>query len=148
MALLSGVLLRHLQLDRFVGAAQAAEQRGSRGGALESEWPLLKLNDARQAGEQRGSRFAHLEIDWTILNLNDDVVVEGAVEGMEIVVGRFRAIVFQFVPVEVMVVNKRSIEHDAAVRLESARNHIGGVGRRSAVGGGTEASLGIGLHDR
>src|ERR1035438_7706767 len=102
MALLSGVLLRHLQLDRFVGAAQA--------------------------GEQRGSRFAHLEIDWTILNLNDDVVVEGAVEGMEIVVGRFRAIVFQFVPVEVMVVNKRSIENDAAVRRSEERRGGKSVG--------------------
>ena len=121
MALLSGVFLRDLQFDRFVGAAQP--------------------------GEQRRRRFAHLEIDRTILDLDDDVVVERAVERMKIVVGRFRAIVFQIVPIEMVVVDEGAIEHDAAMRLEGAGDHVGGVGRRSAIGRGPEAALGIGLHD-
>ena len=80
MPLLPGVFLRDLQLDGFVRTLQS--------------------------GKERRNRFAHLKVDWTILDLNDDVVVEGAVQWMEIVVGGFRPIVFQIVPVQMVVVNE------------------------------------------
>src|SRR6266567_5220880 len=66
---------------------------------------------------------------------------------MKIVVGGFRAIVFQIAPVEMVVVNEGAIEDDAAMRLERASDDIGRVGRRSAIGGGTEPALGIGFDD-
>src|SRR5580698_8750554 len=121
LTLLSRVFLRDLQLDGFVGAVQA--------------------------GKERRYRFTHLEIDRAILDLNDDVVVERAVEGMEIIVGGLGAIIFQIVPIEVMVVHERAIEHDAAMWLESAGDHIRGVSGTSAVGGRTEPPFRVGFND-
>src|SRR5580704_12123362 len=119
LTLLSRVFLRDLQLDGFVGAVQA--------------------------GKERRRRFTHLEIDWAILDLNDDVVVERAVKRMEVIVGSLGAIIFQIVPIEVMVVHERAIKHDAAMRLESASNHIPGISGRSAVGGRTQSPFGVGF---
>ena len=45
--------------------------------------------------EQRRRRLAHLEINGAMLDLNDYVVVELAVERMEIIVGGLGAIVLQ-----------------------------------------------------
>ena len=66
---LAEVLLRDLQLDRLLGLLQRAEQRRR--------------------------RLAHLEIDGPVLDLDDDVVVELAVERLEVVVGGAGAIVLQ-----------------------------------------------------
>ena len=57
-------------------------------------------------------RFAHLEINRPVLDLDDGIVVEGAIERMEIIIGRFRPIVFQVAPIEVMVVDESAVEDD------------------------------------
>ncbi len=102
MALLAGVFLRDLQLDGLVCFFQSTE-----------EWRY---------------RLASLEIDRAVLDLDNDVVVELAVEGMEIVVGGPGTVILGVAPIEMMVVDKRAIENDPAVRMESARDHICGVG--------------------
>ena len=94
MALLAGVFLRDLQFDGFVGFFEAAEERRD--------------------------RLARLEVDRAVLDLDDDVVVELAVERMEIVVSGSGAIVFGIAPVEMMVVDEGAIEEEAAVRFQSA----------------------------
>src|SRR5580704_17246123 len=66
---------------------------------------------------------------------------------MKVVVCRARAIILGIGPIQMMVVNKRAIKNDSAMRRKGARNHIGGVGRRPAVSRWTEAALGIRLDD-
>ena len=90
VALLADVFLRDLELDGLVGFLEPAEER--RDG------------------------LAHLEIDGAVLDLDDDVVVELAVERMEVVVGGAGAVVLGIAPVEVVVVDEGAIEDDAAVR--------------------------------
>ena len=84
MPRLADVFLRDLQLDGLVGVFQRAEQR------------------------RRG--FAHLEIDGAVLDLHDHVVVELAVQRLEIVVGGAGAVVLRIVPIHVMVVDEAAIE--------------------------------------
>ena len=97
--------------------------------------------------EKRRSGFAHLEIDGAIFDLQNYIGIKLAVEIMEIIVGGAGAVVFQIVPVEVMVVNESAIEQQAAVRLERAGDHVGCVGMRAAICGRTDAAFGIGLQD-
>ena len=99
------------------------------------------------AAEERRCRFAHLEIDRAVLDLDDDVGVELAVERLEIVVGGAGAVVLQIAPVHVVVVDEAAVEEQAAVRREGARDHVGGVGVRAAVGGRPDAAFGIGFQD-
>ena len=107
MPLLAEVLLRDLQLDGLVGFLEAAEQGRS--------------------------RLADLEVDRAVFDLEDDVVVELAVEVVEVVVGRFGAVVLRIVPVHFVVVDEPAIEEDAAVRLEGPGDDVGGVGVGAAV---------------
>ena len=116
---LAEVLLGDLQFDGLVGFLQRAE-------------------------EGRG-RFAHLEIDGAVFDLDDDVVVELAVERLEVVVGGAAAVVLRIVPIHVVVVDEAAVEEQAAVGLQGARHHVGGVGVGAAVGGGADAAFGIGL---
>ena len=88
---LAEVLLRDLQFDRLIGLLQRAEER-------------------------RG-RLAHLEIDGAVLDLHDHVVVELAVERLEVVVGGAAAVVLRIGPVHVVVVDEAAVEEQAAVRL-------------------------------
>src|SRR6266568_6609731 len=119
MALLAGVLLRNLQLNRLICLQHCAEQR--RG------W------------------LAYLEVDWPVLNLDDDIVVELAVEGMEVVVGGASAVSFRITPVQVMVVNEGAVEQDSAVRTQRACNHVRSVSGAAAVLRRTGAVFGIRL---
>ena len=64
-----------------------------------------------QSAEQRRYRLANLEVDGPIFDLDDYVVVELAIERMEIVVGGLGAVVLQVGPVEMMVVDEGAIEH-------------------------------------
>src|SRR3984893_13039982 len=121
MTLLAGIFLGDLQFDGFVCFLECAEQR--------RYW------------------FARLEIDGTVFDLDDYVVIELAVERMEVVGGRFGAIILGVPPIEMMVVDKGAIENDAAVRSERASDHIGGVRRRAMVGRGTQATFGVRFHD-
>src|ERR1700686_3731877 len=121
MALLPGVFLSDLQFHRHVRLLQTTEERRN--------------------------RLADLKINWPMLDLNNDVVIEFAIEWMENIVGRPGAVSLGILPVEVMVVHKRSIENDAAVRPERPRKHVGGVCRRPAVSGRAGPAFGIGLHD-
>ncbi len=118
---LAEIFLRNLQLDGLIGVLQRAEQR------------------------RRG--FAHLEIDGAVLDLHDHVVVELAVQLLEIVVGGARAVVLGIVPIHVMVVDEAAIKDETAVRLECARDNVGGVGVSAAVGGWSHAAFGIGLQN-
>ena len=98
MALLTRVFLGDLQLDGFVCFFESAEK-----------WRY---------------RFARLKIDGAVLDLDDDVVVELAIERVEIIVSGFGAVVLGIAPVEMMVVDKGAIENDAAMRLELSLIHI------------------------
>src|SRR5580692_12378125 len=70
-----------------------------------------------------------------------------AVERVEIFVGGFSAIAFQIVPVEMVVVDKGSVEDHSAVWLEGAGNYVGRVGMSAAVSRRAEAALGIGFYN-
>src|ERR1700694_499433 len=122
MPLLAGVFLSDLQLHSHIRTLQPPK-----------EWR---------------NRFADLKVNGPMLDLNDDVVVELAIEGMEYIVGSFRAVTLRILPVEVMVVYKRPIENDAPVGFEGACNHIGGARRRPAVGGRSGPAFGIRLDNK
>src|ERR1700720_2190608 len=122
MPLLPGVFLSDLQLHRHIRTLQPPKER--RNG------------------------FADLKVNGPMLDLNDDVVVELAIEGMEYIVRSFRAVTLRILPVEVMVVYKRAIENDAAVRFERTCNRIGGVRRCPAVGGRARPAFGIRLDNK
>src|SRR6267154_595103 len=93
MPLLPGVFLGDLQLHCHIGALQP--------------------------GKEGRNRFADLKVNGPMFDLNDDVVVELAIEGMENVVGSFRAV-----------------------------THIGGVRGRPAVGGRAGPAFGIRLDNK
>src|SRR5262249_42967195 len=114
---LTEVLLRNLQFDRFARFVQRAEQR-------------------------RG-RLANLKIDRTIFDLNDDVVIEAAIEIVEIIVGGAGAIVFGILPIHVMVVHKTAIKDHAAMRLQRSCNDIGGVRMSAAIRRGSDTAFGV-----
>src|SRR5580692_8449809 len=121
MPLLARVFLRDLQLDGRICFLEAAEERRH--------------------------RLPHLEVNRSMFDLDDHVVVELAVERMEVVVRRACTIVFRISPIEMVVVDKRTIEDDAVMRRKGAGNYVGGIGRRPAIGRGTEAALRIRLDD-
>ena len=79
--------------------------------------------------------------------MHDGVVVELAVERMEIVIRCLGTIIFQVAPVQVVVVDEGAIKHDSPMRLERARDHVSRVGVGAPVGGGPRASLGISFDD-
>src|SRR5437899_4891323 len=62
-----------------------------------------------------------------MLDLHDDVVIELAVERMENVISGPGTIVFGIAPIEMMVIDKGAIHDDAAMRLQSACNHVCGI---------------------
>ena len=117
--LLSGIFLRHLQLDRLVGCTKRTEER------------------------RHG--FARLEVDGTVLDLENDIASNRAVEIVEVVPRRASTIVLQVAPVHMVVVDEPAIEDDAAVRRQRTRDHVGGVSMRAPVRRWSEASFGIGL---
>ncbi len=103
LSLLTGIFLRDLQFDRFVGVLESAQQR--RDG------------------------LAHLKINRPILDLNDDVVLELPIQRMKNVVGSPRAIILGIAPVQMMVINKSAVEQHAAMRMDRAGNYVGSIGR-------------------
>src|SRR5260370_8348066 len=109
----------------------------------------LKLNDlmrAPQATKQGRCGLAYLEVNRPILDLNDDVVGKLSIERMEIVIGGLGAVILSFPPVKMVVVNKRAIEHDAAMRLERPSDGIRGVRRGAIVRGRTKLPLRVSLY--
>src|SRR5205823_5229511 len=82
-----------------------------------------------------------------MLDLDDYVVIKLAIEWMEIFICGLCAISLHVSPIKMVVVDKSSVEDDAVVRLESAGDHVRRIGRCATVSRGSEASLGIGLHD-
>ncbi len=122
MAGLAHVFLRNLQLDGFLSL--------------------------RQRAEERRRRLANLEIDGAVLDLHDGVALELAVQLVEVVIRRAGAVVLEIAPVRMVVVDEAAVEQQAGMRLESARDHVGGVGVRAVIRGGADAAFGIGLeHD-
>src|SRR5207247_6794749 len=67
---------------------------------------------------------------------------------MEYIVRGPRAVTLGILPVEVMVVHKCTVEKNAAVGLERARDHVGGIGWRPAVGGRTRPAFGTRLDNK
>src|SRR5258708_19369725 len=88
-----------------------------------------------QTAKERRNRFADLKVNWPVLGLNDDIVVEFAIERMECIVCSFRPVALGILPVAMMVIHKRSIENDATMGFERARNHIGSIYTRPPVDG-------------
>ena len=121
MPRLARIFLSDLQFDRFVRFLETTEEGRD--------------------------RLARLEIDRPMLDLDDDVVVELPVERMKIVVRGLARSFFEIAPVEMMVVDERAIENDAAVRLESVRDDVARVGRRTMIRRRTEPPFGVGLDD-
>ena len=117
-------------------------------GVLLGDLQLDGLLAFRQRAEQGRDGFPHLEIDGTVLDLNQGVVVELAVEGMEVVVGGAGAVVVGVLPVHVVVVHEAAIEEQATVGLERARHHVGRIRMRAPVGRRAHAAFGIGLQDQ
>ena len=98
-----------------------------------------------KSGEEGRDGFAHLEVNGAGLDLYNDIRGEFAVEGMEDVIGGAGAVGFGVAPVEVVVVDKGAIEHDAAVWCEGGGESVGGVGRRAAVTGGAGLAFTVGF---
>ena len=121
VALLAGVLLRDLQLDRLVRS--------------------------RERPEQRRSGLADLEVNGAMFDLQDDVVVEPAVEIVEIVPGGAGAIVFRIAPVHMVVVDEAAIEQHTAVRCQRARDDVRRIRVCPAVRRRPEPPFGIGFED-
>src|SRR6266699_1705883 len=96
MPLLPRVFLCDLQLDRLVRFLKPAEERRN--------W------------------FARLKVDWAIFNLDDDVIRKFAVERMKNVVGSFGTIILGIAPIKMVVIDKRPVENDPAVRREGVRD--------------------------
>ena len=67
---------------------------------------------------------------------------------MEYIVRGPRAVTLGILPVEVMVVHKCTVEKNAAVGLERARDHVGGIRWRPAVSGRTRPAFGIRLDNK
>ena len=107
MPLLPEILLRDLKLDRLIRPSQHSKQR------------------------RRG--LADLEVDRPVLDLEDDVVVERAVERLEVVHRGARTIVFDIAPVHEVVVDKSAIEDDAAVRRQRPGHDVRGICVRASV---------------
>src|SRR5215470_619756 len=122
MTLLTCVFLRNLQFDSFIRLSEPAEQRRD--------------------------RLAHLEIDRSVLDLDDDVVPKFPIQRIEDVVSRLGAIVLEIAPIQMMVVNERTIEEHASVRFESQCDCICGVGRRPSITRRTEPPLRVRLHNK
>src|SRR5689334_17153752 len=108
MPLLAGIFLGNLKLDRLIGFMQAAEQRRC--------------------------RFANLKIDGAVFNLDDHIIFKPSIQRMKYVKSGAGAIILPIGPVQVMVVDKRAIENDSAVGLECARDNVGSINRRAAIG--------------
>src|ERR1035437_4688292 len=121
VALLACVLLCDLQLDRLVGV--------------------------RECGEEWAYRFAHLKVDRSVLDLHDDVVVELAVERVEVVVACAGPVGLHVVPVEMMVVDEATVEDHATMWMQSAGHDVRGIGWGAAILRWTGAAFGVSLDD-
>src|SRR5579863_3200639 len=121
MPLLTGVFLRDLQFDCGIRFLQPAEQR--RDGL-----PDLKVNRS-------------------VFNLHNDIVIKLAIQRMKNVIRCFRAIVLQVGPIQMVVIDKCTVEDDPMGRIECARDDVGRISGSAAVKRRTQASFGIGLDD-
>src|ERR1700751_4363130 len=122
MPLLSRVLLRDLQLNCLIGPRQTTKQW--------RHW------------------FTNLKVNRAILDLDDYVVIEFAVKRMKDVVGSSCTIVFKILPIQMMVINERAIENDAAMRRQRMCYYVRGVGRCSAVAGWPGTPFRIRFHHK
>src|SRR5260370_35865224 len=98
MPLLAGILLGHLQLNRFI-------------------WIV-------QAGEKRGHGLTHLEIHRSVLGLDADVIVKFAVEGEEVVPGSVGTTTFVLTPRAVPAVDKSSVEQNDTVWRKRSSDYV------------------------
>src|SRR6266849_4926702 len=121
VALLAGIFLGNLQLDRLVRFLQPAEEGRD--------------------------RLARLEINRPIFDLDDYIAFEGSIERMKDVVCGSGSIILGVAPIEMMVIDKRPIKKESAVRSESTSEHVGCVGGSSAVNGRPSLPFGISFDD-
>src|SRR5215475_3742653 len=122
MPLLARVFLRDLQFDGFVRVLKTAQQGRN--------------------------RLTHLEVDRPVVDLDDDVIFKLPIQRVKDVVGSLRAIIFEIAPIQMMVVNKGTIEKHTALRFERECDDIRGVGWRSPVAQWTKPPFGIRLDDK
>src|SRR5580693_5379394 len=80
-----------------------------------------------------------------MLDLDDHVVVELAVERMKVVIRCARTVIPGIGPIEMMVVNKRAIKNDSAMRRKRVCYHVRSIRRCSTVSRRTKAALRIRL---
>src|SRR5215469_15722974 len=100
-----------------------------------------------QPAKQGRYWLTHLKVDWAVLDLHQHVIIELAVQRVKDVVRCARAIRLRIGPVEVMVVNKRTVEDHSAMWLQRSRNYIGGFRWIAFVNRRTQLTLGIRLDD-
>src|SRR5216683_3771048 len=98
--------------------------------------------------EERRNWFARLEVDGAIFNLNDDVIRKFAVEWMKNVVGSFGPIIRGIAPIKMVVIDKRPVENDPAVRCKGVRDRVGRLCGRPVVGRRTCPALGVRFYDK
>src|SRR5207245_5579388 len=122
MPLLSGVLLRDLQLD--------------------------DLARSRHCPEERRGGLAHLKINRTVFDLDDDSVFKLSVERTEVVVRGPGAVGFWIAPIQVMVVNESAVEENSVMRTQSTSNDIGCVCGGAAILRWPGAAFGICFDDK
>ena len=104
----------------------------------------LEFHHQRRLGhraEQRVEGFARLEVDRAILHLDDDIVGELAVERLEVAIGLLGAIVGI-----VMGIDEGAPHHDAAMRLDRSRQHVGAVGMGALIILRAGLALAVRLH--
>ena len=119
MALLAGVLLGGLDLDRLIRV--------------------------RERSEQRGNRFPRLEVDGAFLDLDDDVRLELPVVADEVVDAGTGPVGLRVVPLEVIVVDEAAVEDHPVVWRKGAGEHVRGIGWGAAVLRGAFSALGVRL---
>jgi hypothetical protein len=97
---------------------------------------------ARHRPEERVEGLARLEVEGAVLDLHHDVVPEFPVERLELVVGLVHAVHGRH-----HLVDERPPHHDAAVRRDGVRDHVGPVRVGASVFLRPRLALGVGLHE-
>ena len=104
------------QIDQVIGRAQI----------LLCDLELHHHRRVAQSREERAVRLPRLEIDRSVFNLNDDIVGKLTIERHKLIV-RLIGAVGAF-----WVVDESPPHHDALVRFEHSRQHVGPVSMRAS----------------
>src|SRR5437763_16474187 len=77
-----------------------------------------------ESAEKGRNRLPGLKVDWSMFDLNDDIVFEFSIQRMKVVISRLGSIILRIAPVEMMVVNKRTVKKNPTMDLPTTFNYI------------------------